>query len=71
MYLQCELSVRRDDHLRHEVRVAGERAVGVTVLVLPALQLPDDDALVPRRRDDHVRVLVKHERMRGDGDFFE
>lgn len=54
---QRELSVGGDDDLRHEVGVAGQRAVGVAVLVLPALQLPDDDALVARRGHDHVRVL--------------
>lgn len=54
---QSELAIGRDDNLRHEVRVARERAVGVAVLVLPALQLPHDDALVARRRHDHVGVL--------------
>lgn len=54
---QSELAIGGDDNLRDEVRVARERAVGVAVLVLPTLQLPHDDALVARRRHDHVGVL--------------
>ena len=57
-YSQSELSVGGDDNFRHEVGVARERAVGVTVLVLPALQLPHDDAPIARGRHDHVLVLT-------------
>ena len=41
-----ELAIRGDDDVRDEVVVSVEDALGVTVLVLLASELPDDDRLV-------------------------
>lgn len=54
---QRKLSVGGDDNLGHEVRVTGQRSVGVPVLVLSTLKLPHDNAFVARRRHNHVGIL--------------
>lgn len=41
-----ELAVRGDDHIGDKVVVSSENAFGVTVLVIIAAQLPNDDSFV-------------------------
>mmetsp|Transcript_13440 Transcript_13440/g.39821 ORF Transcript_13440/g.39821 Transcript_13440/m.39821 type:complete len:339 (-) Transcript_13440:56-1072(-) len=50
-----ELAVVGDDHIRHEVRVAGEAAAREAVGLLGAGELPDEHGLVAARGEDHVR----------------
>ena len=70
---ECKLAIGGDDDVRHEVVVAVENALGVTVGLVVAGELPDDDRLVwallrwksegeervstSGRSEDHVRVL--------------
>ena len=70
---ECKLAIGGDDDVRHEVVVAVENALGVTVGLVVAGELPDDDRLVwallrwksegeervstSGRGEDHVRVL--------------
>lgn len=46
---QSELAIRRDDNVRDEVVMSVEDALGVSVGVLVASQLPDDNGLVYQR----------------------
>lgn len=55
-----ELAVRRDGDVLHKVRMAAQRALGraaqALVLVL-AVEVPDDDGLVARAGEQHARLL--------------
>jgi len=57
-----ELAIRGDNNILNKVRVSVEGTTGNTVLTLFSGEIPDNDALVSRGREDHVRAL------RGSGD---
>jgi hypothetical protein len=50
-------TVRRDNTVGDDVRVAVERSLGVAVLGLIAGEVPDDQGLVSGSRQEHVGVL--------------
>mmetsp|Transcript_23811 Transcript_23811/g.62322 ORF Transcript_23811/g.62322 Transcript_23811/m.62322 type:complete len:200 (+) Transcript_23811:724-1323(+) len=54
---ESKLTVRRDHDVRHKVRVALEGARRHAVVVLLPEQIPHNDRLVARRRQDPVRDL--------------
>lgn len=61
---ESKLAVGGDDDVGHEVVVAAEDALGVTVLVVLTRQLPDDDGLVcevhvQAKRSQNTRARVK------------
>jgi len=53
------LSIRRDDDVLNEVRVSSQRSSGNSVLGVSSLssKVPDDEALVSRSRNEHIRIL--------------
>ena len=51
--------------VRNNVRVTVERSLWVTILSLIAGQVPDDERLVARTRQEHIWVLERS-RKRGD-----
>lgn len=57
---QRELAVRRDRDVLHEVRVAAQRALrraAEALVLVVAVQRPDDDGLVARAREERARLL--------------
>ena len=54
-----KLAIGRDDDILDEVAVSLESTAGKAVVVTLTGELPDDDSLIARRREDHVRVLVR------------
>lgn len=50
--------VRRDDAVRHDVRVASQSALRIAVRRLVARQIPDYQRLVPARGQEHVGTII-------------
>jgi len=55
---QGELAIGGDDDVLNEVGVAVQGALGVAVLALLAGQLPHNDGVVTRSRQNSVRLLT-------------
>jgi len=53
------LSIGGEDDVRHEVVVATEGSLGIAVVALLALNVPDNDGLVTGARDNNLRVLSR------------